>query len=408
MIPKKQNHVKKIAGRLHLWLGLGCGLVVLVSMSAATVFVWNKELTNLFYGETLQVKQTSQEVMPLSVMLEEATRILPGKRVSGIEIINSPTDAYAFTTYKACPTCEGWSQWSEVEYWQVAFVNPYTGKATGVIDMMQNWIELCRRIHQNLLLRYSIGHYIVGISTLIVLAMVVTGIVLWFPKNKAAIKQRFTIKFSARWRRVNYDIHNVGGFYAWILIAFFATTGLAWTFEWWENGIYKILGSTPENVTEVHQPLKVKGSLAETALDNVAAQLPALRPTWTNAYISLPPLDGDTISDIDVYLTFNTHNGWEEMDEYHFHPVTGKVTFSILHEKKTLAAKWRNSNYSLHVGSIYGLPSKIVASLTALFLASLPVTGFMIWMGRKNKKKSTQTAQISKPSQQSTSKNKLR
>ncbi|MBZ4044583.1 PepSY domain-containing protein [Flavobacterium hibisci] len=43
-------------------------------------------------------------------------------------------------------------------------------------------------------------------------------------------------------------------------------------------------------------------------------------------------------------------------------------------------------NYDLHVGSILGFPGKVLAFIASLVSASLLVTGFLIWWGRKNKK----------------------
>jgi len=44
-------------------------------------------------------------------------------------------------------------------------------------------------------------------------------------------------------------------------------------------------------------------------------------------------------------------------------------------------------NYDIHTGAILGLPGKILAFFASLICASLPVTGFYIWYGRKYKKK---------------------
>jgi len=49
------------------------------------------------------------------------------------------------------------------------------------------------------------------------------------------------------------------------------------------------------------------------------------------------------------------------------------------------------ANYDIHVGAILGLPTKIIAFIVSLICASLPVTGFMIWWGRR-KKKTVKTA----------------
>ncbi len=44
-------------------------------------------------------------------------------------------------------------------------------------------------------------------------------------------------------------------------------------------------------------------------------------------------------------------------------------------------------NYDIHVGAVLGLPGKIMAFFASLIAASLPVTGFYVWCGRKKKKK---------------------
>ena len=44
-------------------------------------------------------------------------------------------------------------------------------------------------------------------------------------------------------------------------------------------------------------------------------------------------------------------------------------------------------NYDIHVGQIWGLPGKILAFCASLIVASLPVTGTLVWWGRKKKAK---------------------
>jgi uncharacterized iron-regulated membrane protein len=52
--------------------------------------------------------------------------------------------------------------------------------------------------------------------------------------------------------------------------------------------------------------------------------------------------------------------------------------------KANIARKWM---YPLHRGTLYGIPTKILALIAALVAFTLPISGFMIWMGRKKKKK---------------------
>jgi uncharacterized iron-regulated membrane protein len=50
--------------------------------------------------------------------------------------------------------------------------------------------------------------------------------------------------------------------------------------------------------------------------------------------------------------------------------------------------KMNNMNYDVHVGQILGLPGKTIAFLASLICASLPITGFIIWLGKRKKSKS--------------------
>jgi uncharacterized iron-regulated membrane protein len=54
-----------------------------------------------------------------------------------------------------------------------------------------------------------------------------------------------------------------------------------------------------------------------------------------------------------------------------------------------MAQRATDATYDLHVGAFFGFPGKILAFIMSLFCASLPITGFIIWWGRRNKKKPT-------------------
>ena len=53
----------------------------------------------------------------------------------------------------------------------------------------------------------------------------------------------------------------------------------------------------------------------------------------------------------------------------------------------TVADKIIRMNYDIHIGAIAGLPGKIIAFIASLIAASMPVTGVIIWIGRKKKKR---------------------
>ena len=63
-------------------------------------------------------------------------------------------------------------------------------------------------------------------------------------------------------------------------------------------------------------------------------------------------------------------------------------------EEATVAEKIMRMNYDVHVGAIAGLPGKILAFFLSAIIASLPVTGFLIWWGRRNKAKKESVGEV--------------
>uniref|UniRef100_UPI00356902EA PepSY domain-containing protein n=1 Tax=Lutibacter sp. TaxID=1925666 RepID=UPI00356902EA len=70
-----------------------------------------------------------------------------------------------------------------------------------------------------------------------------------------------------------------------------------------------------------------------------------------------------------------------------FDQYSGKLLKERNHKNKNFGEKIINANYDIHVGAILGIPGKIIAFIASLICASLPLTGFLIWIGRKRKNK---------------------
>ncbi len=120
--------------------------------------------------------------------------------------------AYVFQTYQESQH-PGWTVFAQYDYWEEIYVDPATARVLGVVSVPHNWVEGLRLAHQQLLLRYEVGHLIVGTATLALLAAVMSSGLYLLPRTRAALRPRLTLKPNVRWRRRNYDLHTVGGFY---------------------------------------------------------------------------------------------------------------------------------------------------------------------------------------------------
>ncbi|MEL6852912.1 MAG: PepSY-associated TM helix domain-containing protein, partial [Bacteroidota bacterium] len=326
------------------------------------------------------------EVLPPSELFARVRQAYPDKTFRSLQASRDLHKNYVFRTFKRAKE-RGWTWTSGIAYYQAVYVNPYTGKVVGHVDKKRDWITLSRFLHQNLLLDSRIGTEIVGAAALIMVFLALSGLYLWWPKNRRMLRQRMQIKWKARFKRVNWDVHSVGGFYTWIFILFFAGTGLVWTYDWWNDSVYRMLGDDPEKVFERPESPAYDGYTPAAVLDLVFVDAKTRQPAWDNISLSVPNPERDK-GTISVSLSYDHPDSWwDTRDRFSYHPESGALHHAFTHADKSTGEKWRNSNYAMHVGSIWGWPTKIIASLCALFFASLPVTGFLIWWGRKKKSK---------------------
>jgi uncharacterized iron-regulated membrane protein len=228
------------------------------------------------------------------------------------------------------------------------------------------------------------GKIIVGVSTFTFLFILITGIILWWPKNKKMIQQRLALKWSAGWKRINHDLHIVIGFYTAIFLFVFAFTGLAWSFEWFNDSIFTLTNSSKEPP----EPPKsvVQAGAAPVSFDQVYAvarqQMPNAafyqlnRPREADGAFMVQVMPADAIHERATNQLF--------IDQY-----SGVKIGQLLFQDKNLGQRVRGTFYPVHVGSIGGLPGRIIAFLSCVAGFTFPVTGVILWINRlrKNKKK---------------------
>ncbi len=95
---------KKIAGYLHLWLGLASGIIVVIIGLTGSIYAFQEELKDIFYADKLFVTPHNAPVRPISELLATAEKALgKGKKVTRVEIENKPDRAYIFRAVKTNP-----------------------------------------------------------------------------------------------------------------------------------------------------------------------------------------------------------------------------------------------------------------------------------------------------------------
>jgi uncharacterized iron-regulated membrane protein len=320
------------------------------------------------------VKKEQRPYLPPTVLAKEAEKFLGDKKAKSIEYPGVGKSAIV-------------SYYDSTRY-EIVRIDPYSGKVLDVKDMESDFFRIILDGHYYLWLPPKIGQPIVAIATLIFLVMMITGLILWWPKNKAARKQRFSVKWNAKWRRVNYDVHNVFGFYmTWIAI-FLAITGLVFGFEWFAKSVYWVSSGGKEMPAHIHpvSDTSYASAFAAPVADNIWRDLVKKAKPTESVSIYFPGTPADALEGAINHRPGTYYNS----DYFHYDQYTGKELpatgiYAGAFRDASIADKINRMNYDIHVGAILGLAGKILAFLASLVAASLPVTGFYIWKGRRKK-----------------------
>lgn len=91
----------------------------------------------------------------------------------------------------------------------------------------------------------TVGKEIVGYATLGMSIVLLSGLVLWWPRNGRMLRNRLSVKTKKGARRFMYDAHVSLGFYATILLFAMCLTGLVWSFTWWRETFWTIFDFVP-------------------------------------------------------------------------------------------------------------------------------------------------------------------
>jgi uncharacterized iron-regulated membrane protein len=366
---------KKATGKIHLWLGLASGLVVFIIAITGCIYAFQEEIQNATQPYRFVTHQNRPVLLP-SKLKAIAEKELPGKKIHAV-LYAKPGNAAQVIFYNLEP-----------EYYYLVYLNPFTGEVLKVKNAQAGFFPFILDGHFYLWLPDEIGQPVVATASLVFLVMLISGIVLWWPKNKKATKQRFSIKWSARWRRKNYDMHNVLGFYAsWIAIIL-VVTGLVWGFEWFAQGYYEVAGGQKSLLyTEPESDSTFRSESTIPSIDRIYNTMRSENPTAEILEVHIP---ATTLSPIEVSINPDEKTYWKT--EYRYFDQYSLKELSVNHiygrtEDATAADKLVRMNYDIHTGAIIGLPGKILAFFASLIVASLPVTGFYIWWGRKQKQK---------------------
>ena len=381
--------MRKIFRNIHLWLSVPFGILITLICFSGAALVFEKEVMELCHRELYFVKKVEAAPLPMEQLMTKVAATLPDSvSVTGVNISSDPERAYQVTLSKPRRAS--------------MYVDQYTGEITGKYERAP-FFNFMFRMHRWLLDSMKQdggifwGKMIVGTSTLMFVFVLISGVVVWWPRTRKALKNSLKIVANKGWRRFWYDLHVAGGVYALVFLLAMALTGLTWSFQWYRTGFYKTFG------VEV-QPSMGHGNAAanSTAKGGKREGKPEGREgrgahryspytNWQQVYEQLAEANPDykqiSVSDGSASVAVPRFGNQRGTDRYKFNPRNGEITETTLYKDLDNSGKIRGWIYSVHVGSWGGMLTRILTFVAALIGASLPLTGYYLWIRKKIKRR---------------------
>ena len=402
--------MRKLFSRLHLWLSIPFGLLISIVCLSGAALVFEQEITRALHPELHRVQMPENDATPLrpsEIATCIRTQMPDSLRLSSLRLTADPqaTCTAGFENVKR----------------QTLAADPYTGEVKGWTQTLP-FFQTMRRLHRWLMDAPqqkgmpSTGKTVVGVTTLAMTAILLTGLAIWVPRNRRALRSRLSVSCPKGWRRFWYDSHVSLGFYATLLLLVMALTGLTWSFGWYRTAAYALFGGTttatrPQQQTDgTPAPHRADGKSGHHDARQQTADLPRSRShggqatkeaafdytVWDRALAAAqeryPHYKSIKLGKGSMEVDPDPSSPLRKTDRLTFDPQTGEVTAIARHEDAPASQTLKGWFYAFHTGSWGGMWTKIPYFLAALIGGLLPLSGYYLWYKKTGARKKNRAA----------------
>jgi uncharacterized iron-regulated membrane protein len=247
------------------------------------------------------------------------------------------------------------------------FINSHTGAIIGK-RQMPSPLQLIRQLHTSLLLGDT-GRPIVQAATWLSLFLIVSGIYLWWPLRRTGTG-----------RGLSFYLHLTFGIYFAAFLLVLTLTGLVLAYD---DTISPLVFSATHSTPPIWnaQSTVIEGATPIKAID--AVRIAQDRLPGAKVYALNLPGKPDGCFRVTMKYRDDVEDegsSWVLIDRY-----SGAVLFAQDAHASSPGTRIQMANGTLHTGAIFGLPSKVIMSLSSFVLVAQTITGYLIWWRKLRK-----------------------
>lgn len=373
--------MRKLILQLHLWVGLIAGAILSVVGVTGSIYVFQPELTSSIYSELYQRTSPGTQTIAAETIVARAQEQFGGN---------------VTTLYFPLRELENYIVKVEGKK-EFIFYEGGTGNYLGELAKRRGVLDDVLEIHRQLTVG-EIGSVITGISSLLLcLVLLSTGLYLWLPTKKRQLKDGFILKQKASFKRRNYDIHKVFGFYFSLPLFLVGITGVYFAFP-------EEVQAVADYVTRAEEPTpdpatlksEYRSNMPQLTIHQALEMMETMYPDYHKRNLIMPKDSADRVY-FSVVNTSEIDAGPEYRPQVYIDQYSGKILYAY-EPHKAPAGKQLTRNWfvPIHFGEIGGLFTRVLWFLAGLMPFVLWVSGIIIWRNRKKgKKKSSFRPQVS-------------
>lgn len=406
---------KKTFFQIHWFLGITAGLVLSIMGVTGAIYSYEQQILKWINTDSYTVQAQSGPKLSPAELYQHFKQQNPEMQINSVSLDASPTGSSTVNIAK-----EGARRGYNM------MVNPYTAEVLPEIKGRE-FFQFIQQLHRYLTMG-PVGKQITGACALMLIFFVLSGLYLRWPKRHS-MKQWLAVKPQLKGRNFIWDLHAVVGTWVVIFYLILACTGLYWSYDWWRNGMFKVLGverpqpemqqgqggrggaeqgrsagesrgeGAGESGPRSEGQRENRGEGREKGVDDTLL-LTALNKSWAgfqnefNDKYSTVTFNIPKKADGELKLSFTDvevqHERARNNATYNYQDAA--FTSVEMYEDKKLNEKIMSSMLPVHRGSFFGPIYQFFAMVASLLMPLFFVTGWMLYLKRRKQKKLTLAA----------------
>ena len=380
--------IKAVLHEVHSIAGLGLALLLTLIALTGAIMSFEDEIVDHLNAGIMRVEpRTAPALMPDELI----ARLRAAQDFGKVSAVTLSSDPAAAVRVRFGRDEQGGRPAS-------LYVDPYDARVLGS-PRGEEFFATVRRMHRWLLIPGDAkgwGRQITGVAALGLIVMLVSGLVLRWPRRAGSVKMWLKPNLGLSGRGLHRSLHAVIG--TWVLPVYLVMTltGLWYSFDWYKDGVVWLL-SRPHVAAAKMQP-KMPTKSPRAAGRSEPVQPIGFDQAWTTfqreegghfakALLTLPAGPG-TVIRIRSWPKDSTLD--TTRDEFRIDALTGQMVSAERYADKTFGERIIANLLDIHRGAFLGWPGKLAFMIAAALMPLFSVTGILLYLSRRKLRRPAQ------------------